>query len=306
LEIDEAIQFFLTEYFQRKKLSSRTYQRYKDELDKFYHFLQLNEAINSIKNINEHVIRVYLNERCNILSLSKINVVASQIRRFFYFLKQEGIIENDPGLFLRETPVRMVLKSKEMTEWEDTLSGLADSLKKLGKDQYKFQAVIESRGEKEWELFNELKRRLNRSERLLEDVVASKNEITVSFIKELLPVVDGLEEAIVSLNSQPDKPDKPGFLKKLFAKNSSSFDINQFNEGLKLIHHRLMQVLQKANVTVIPGIGEKFNPHEHIAIAVEQRDDVAENTIVNEYLKGYRQKDNVLRLAEVVVAKRIE
>ena len=52
------------------------------------------------------------------------------------------------------------------------------------------------------------------------------------------------------------------------------------------------------------SINEKFNPNEHIAVAVETRDDVEENIIIKEHVKGYRQGDEIIRLAEVVVAKR--
>ena len=308
MELYEALQFFLNNYFQKQKLSERTFQLYQNELDQFYQFLKNDETLNLIESVDQKLIDSYLNECSKNLPLTKFNTVASHLRTFFSFLKKERIIENNPTLFLKLMPVGTIIR------YEDTINFLSDlnnSLIKLGKEQYKFQAVFESRKESESETFNELKRRLNRSERLLQEVIAFKNElgsnIGSDFIKELLPVVDGLEEAIAQfslLNIKTGNPEQIGFMKKLFVINPSYPDLQQWRDGLVMVYERLMLLLKRKGVTAIKSSGQKFNPYEHIAISVEKRDDVEVDTIVKENLKGYRLGDEVIRLAEVVVAKR--
>jgi molecular chaperone GrpE len=307
LELNAAIQLFLTNYFQKKRLSEKTYQLYKNELDKFQQFLHSINPLCLIENVDEKLIDYYLIECSKNLPLAKLANIASHLRSFFGFLKKEQVITNDPSLFLQNLPIGTILK------FEDTFNFLSDlnkNLKKLGKEQYKFQAVFESRKDRESEFFNELKRRINRSERLLEEVVKFKNEleskISLDFIKELLPVVDGLEEAIdqISSLSTVGNSGQKGFMKKIFSSNITPPDLDQWQNGLSMIHDRLIQLLNKVNVTQIKSLGEKFNPYKHIATSVDEKKDVEDNTIIKEDLKGYYQGTEVIRLAEVVVSRK--
>ena len=198
-----------------------------------------------------------------------------------------------------------VIQSNDLTTWEDTLSRIMENMKKIGREQYKTNTVFESRKEKEWELFNELKRRLNRNEQLLEKVVEFKNESSTNLIKELLPVADGLDEAITALTTSTNDNKSKGLFEKIFSKNSSPTNFNQWSQGLIIIRERLTQILKNADVIEIESIGKIFNPNEHIAIAIEERNDIEQDIIIKEHLKGYRLNSEVIRLAEVIVAKKI-
>ena len=73
--------------------------------------------------------------------------------------------------------------------------------------------------------------------------------------------------------------------------------------GIKAIDRKLDQLLDSEGLTPIEALGKQFDPHEHEAIAQEDRPGVPEGTVVAELQKGYRIRDRVLRPAMVAVAR---
>jgi len=74
--------------------------------------------------------------------------------------------------------------------------------------------------------------------------------------------------------------------------------------GIVMVQQRLLQVLAAEEVQPIAARGEMFDPHRHIAVeAVAAENGIPPGTIVDEYRCGYRVGDRILRAAEVVVAK---
>ena len=49
-----------------------------------------------------------------------------------------------------------------------------------------------------------------------------------------------------------------------------------------------------------------FDPHQHEALFFEERDDLAEHTIIEVIQQGYAYEDKILRPAKVKVSKRPE
>jgi len=74
-------------------------------------------------------------------------------------------------------------------------------------------------------------------------------------------------------------------------------------EGVSAIDRKLRQLLDSEGLTPIEALGRQFDPHEHEAIAQEDRPGVPEGTVVAELQKGYRIRDRVLRPAMVAVAR---
>ena len=73
--------------------------------------------------------------------------------------------------------------------------------------------------------------------------------------------------------------------------------------GIVAIDRKLDQLLESEGLTPIDALGRQFDPHEHEAIAQEDRPGVPDGTVVAELQKGYRIRDRVLRPAMVVVAR---
>ena len=65
------------------------------------------------------------------------------------------------------------------------------------------------------------------------------------------------------------------------------------------------KLLVEEGVESMNSEGEKFDPYKHEAVIVEEgRNDLPENTILEEITKGYYFKDKVLRPAMVKISKK--
>lgn len=102
-------------------------------------------------------------------------------------------------------------------------------------------------------------------------------------VRELLPVVDNLERALLS------------------AENPASQD-EGLKEGVELTLREILRVLDKFGVKPIQSLNEPFDPAYHQAMMQEPRDNVPENTVISEMQKGYTMQDRLLRPAMVIVS----
>jgi molecular chaperone GrpE len=120
-----------------------------------------------------------------------------------------------------------------------------------------------------------------RSAREMEDFRKFANQ---SLLKEMLTVVDNLELALNSVNTDQAN-DK------------------QLAEGLDLTHKEILRVFEKFSVKPIDSKGKPFDPTFHEAVMQEETDAYPENTVTKELQKGYLIHERLLRPAMVVVAK---
>jgi molecular chaperone GrpE len=60
-------------------------------------------------------------------------------------------------------------------------------------------------------------------------------------------------------------------------------------------------MLEKENIECIAAVGEKFDPELHHAVAHEEDAEKGENEISEEFQKGYKHKDRVIRHSMVKV-----
>jgi molecular chaperone GrpE len=119
-----------------------------------------------------------------------------------------------------------------------------------------------------------------RTEQEREAMVGLANEVLLA---KLLTIVDDFDRAIANM---------PAELR----------DVSWVG-GISAIDRKLDQLLESEGLKPIEALGKQFDPHEHEAIAQEDRPGVAEGTIVAELQKGYRIRDRVLRPAMVAVAR---
>lgn len=73
--------------------------------------------------------------------------------------------------------------------------------------------------------------------------------------------------------------------------------------GLDLVRDRFSALLSKEEIIPIEALHQPFDPRLHVAVETEARRDVEANTVVRVLRQGYRQRNRVLRYAEVVVAR---
>ncbi len=82
-------------------------------------------------------------------------------------------------------------------------------------------------------------------------------------------------------------------------------NMDGIKNGFEIIVKNFEKLLTEEGVKPMNSEGEKFDPYKHEAVIVEEgRDDLPENTILEEITKGYFVKDKVLRPAMVKISKK--
>lgn len=100
---------------------------------------------------------------------------------------------------------------------------------------------------------------------------------------QFLPVVDNFERALSSLET-------------------SEGDAEALRHGVELIHKQFKDALSKLGLEAVEAVGQTFDPHVHEAVTTEATDKHKENTVIQEFQRGYRIGDRLLRPAKVKVA----
>jgi molecular chaperone GrpE len=119
-------------------------------------------------------------------------------------------------------------------------------------------------------------RKRTASERAAQSARASE-----ALVKELLPVVDDLERALVAAEEHEEA---------------------KLEDGVRLVHRALADVLARAGLAEIDTNG-RFDPHVHEALLAQPVEGAEPGSVVQVLQKGYLLGDRVLRPARVVVAE---
>jgi molecular chaperone GrpE len=101
------------------------------------------------------------------------------------------------------------------------------------------------------------------------------------FMYELLAILDNFDRAMSHAEDQVN---------------------TDYHKGILLIYRQFKDLLEKKGLKPIETIGRPFDPNYHEAITREERDDVPENTILEEFQKGYFFRDKLIRPAMVKVS----
>ncbi|PYV91253.1 MAG: nucleotide exchange factor GrpE [Acidobacteria bacterium] len=102
-----------------------------------------------------------------------------------------------------------------------------------------------------------------------------------NFIKDLLPVIDGLERGLYAPDGET---------------------VESYKKGIELILKQFRDVLATVGLQPIRAIGKIFDPNYHQAVMQEKNNSLAENEIIEELQRGYIYKDRLLRPSMVKVA----
>jgi molecular chaperone GrpE len=119
----------------------------------------------------------------------------------------------------------------------------------------------------------------NYRKRAARDTDRRVQESREALLREWLEVVDSLERALFM---QPEDP---------------------VMQGLRAVLEQMEAVLARQGVTRMGAAGEQFDPERHEAVGVRPTNEVPDRTIVEVARSGYDLGDQVLRPAEVVVAR---
>ncbi len=77
-------------------------------------------------------------------------------------------------------------------------------------------------------------------------------------------------------------------------------------EGMELIYKQFKSILEKIGLSPIKAVGEKFDPYRHEAMMQTVTNEYEDNTILEEFARGYMLNGKVIRYSKVRVSKKKE
>lgn len=166
---------------------------------------------------------------------------------------------------------RMDDEGAAQAESSDPTPALADEIVDLRKER----DALHDRLLRQAAEFDNYRKRVDRERRDITQLAAA------DVLQDLLPIVDDFERAL-----------------RVEAAGAESY-----RQGLAIIHRALIELLRKRGVTPIAAVGEMFNPEMHQAVAYEEHANRRDGEVIEEFARGYRLGDRLLRPAMVKVAK---
>lgn len=108
-------------------------------------------------------------------------------------------------------------------------------------------------------------------------------DAVIDAVAAILPIGDNLERA---LQTEVD-----------------SEDAKKLKEGVEMVMKQFNDTLEKLNIKPIKAVGEQFDPTLHNAVMHIEDESIDDNTVVEEFMKGYIYNDDrVVRHSMVKVA----
>lgn len=101
-------------------------------------------------------------------------------------------------------------------------------------------------------------------------------------IEKFLPIVDNFERGFAVLSEEEKAA--------------------PFADGMDKVYKQLMKALEDAGVKPIEAVGKEFDPNLHNAVMHIDDENFGENTVAEEFQKGYTYRDSVVRHSMVKVA----
>lgn len=119
------------------------------------------------------------------------------------------------------------------------------------------------------------------------EMVKFKQFTVKEIMKDILPVVDSLEEVMATFYAD-------------------DVTIRMLAEGVDATMILLNGFLETNNVKPFSSLGEKFDPNVHKSIGSRLMTKYPRDTVVEVFRKGYVLNDVLLRPADVMISKKIQ
>ena len=178
----------------------------------------------------------------------------------------------------------MALAKKKNTENNEALNETIEETKEeITIEEAEIVETVEK--EKYDELYDKYLRLLAEYDNFKKRTQKEKEETfdyaVANTVEKLLPVIDNLERATLSLTEE---------------------EKNTFSEGVEMVQRQLLEILEKIGVSKIEAQDKEFDPNIHNAVMHIDDENVGTNVVVEEFMKGYKFKDKVIRYSMVKVA----
>ncbi len=211
---------------------------------------------------------------------------------------------------------------QQIAALREAVEKLDRQVARAGKEQFKANSLAEAQQQNLETILEQLRAGEAARERevaqLREQIDRVEADARLEVIQRLLPVLDGLDEAIAAgeaLLTEEAQTASLSFRQRLRAawhvlkgaRPGVVFPDEHWAawlHGVEFVRERLLEVLAAEGVQPIETEGQPFDPNRHHAVEVVTADDpLAVGLITQETRRGYMCGDNVLRYADVVVAR---
>ena len=149
-----------------------------------------------------------------------------------------------------------------------------------------FKKKKDPRDEKIEELTDRVKRQMAEFENFRKRTEKEKSTMyemgARDIIERILPVVDNFERGLASIPEEAKA--------------------TPFADGMEKIYKQFQKTLEEAGVKAIEAVGQEVDPHFHNAVMHVDDENLGENVVAEELLKGYTYRDTVVRHSMVKVA----
>ena len=149
-----------------------------------------------------------------------------------------------------------------------------------------FKKKKDPRDEKIEELTDRVKRQMAEFENFRKRTEKEKSTMyemgARDIIERILPVVDNFERGLASIPEEAKA--------------------TPFADGMEKIYKQFQKTLEEAGVKAIEAVGQEFDPNFHNAVMHVDDENLGENVVAEELLKGYMYRDTVVRHSMVKVA----
>ena len=173
-----------------------------------------------------------------------------------------------------------ILNEEEKAPQEEEKLSLEEQLEKIQEEKQELKDQAEAMKDEALRAKAEVENIRKRSER---DVQNARKFGIERFAKELLPVIDSIDQAL-----------------KHEVKSEESIAMK---DGIELTSKMFVDILKKNGLEELDPKGDKFDPNIHEAIAMVPNPEAESDTIFDVFQKGYSLNGRVVRAAKVVVVK---
>lgn len=120
----------------------------------------------------------------------------------------------------------------------------------------------------------------NARKRAMREQQEFREYATADVIRNILPILDSFERAL-----------------------KAGGESGEFRNGIDLIYRQFQDALVKTGVQPIAAVGQVFDPRIHEAVEMVDTTEVPDHQVMDEFQRGYKYKERLLRPAMVRVAR---
>ncbi|MBK8270444.1 MAG: nucleotide exchange factor GrpE [Planctomycetes bacterium] len=170
----------------------------------------------------------------------------------------------------------------DRTTEENAMEDSTGAVGEVSENEDVLSSVVRERDELKDKLLRTHAESLNVAKRMRAEHANSMRHASRDFAKAMLPILDGLERTIQSIDeSGRDDP---------------------IATGVKLLREEFLKSLRVNGVEPIESVGKSFDPELHEALMQDPKSEQPAGTVTTEFERGYTLHDRVLRHAKVVVS----